>query len=486
MTTAKEDSPLPQHLDERRTQDLLRALNELSTAHGLGIDTAALAAARQPPAQGNDNLYPEACLHLQTLFAQRTVAHTQELGEAPRGAYPRLLAKYAGASGGDFAPQGIEADSDDGWDTLTLEFTLGGKVQGFKVSGVADSDWFTADFVKALNRFAKRAGLPGRWVDFHGDDACTSIYVPEAAHTRFKALKKKYSAATGDETVMTPELTAYAESHSIASPPPLLVALDKEQLAARKAEWPDYEVRLRVWHSKSEVKMLERYYLSGKEPKWDMFWESDPIPLLYRLWLYPDSSDAAWCAVTERVLAYQRGAESSLRESQKLLDDPYQSSWDGRSWPIGMLGGAEQRLLHFMQGRLPCSAHLRHQGQPLYPRMTRFIPQFYRDLLPWLNDTPPYNPFTLIRFQAGDWLSGINDEQVPKLLKDYNEHGAWLQEETIKFFTVVAAYPAPPPGGLGDERQAFCQEVREHLDGRPLPTPFDAWWAQARRSAAAR
>lgn len=485
MTTAKEDSPLPQRLDAQRTQDLLKALQELSDAHGLGIDAAALAAARQPLAPQDDQ-YPEACQHLQALFAHRMAAHTQELGESPQGAYPRLLADYAVASGGDFAPLDIEADSDDGWDTLTLEFKLGDKAQRFKVSGVADSDWFTADFVKALNRFAKRAGLPGRWVDFHGDDACTSIYVPEAAHTRFKALKKKYSAATGDETAMTPELAAYAESQSIASPPPLLVKLDKEQLAARKVAWPEYEARLRVWHSKSEVKMLERYYLSGKEPKWDMGWENDPIPLLYRLWLHPDPSDAAWCAVTERVLAYPRGTESSLKESQKLLDDPYQSSWDGRSWPIGAFWGAEQRLLHFMQGRLPCSAHLRHKGQPLHPRMARFAPQFYRDLLPWLNDTPPYNPFTLIRFQAGDWLSGINAEQVPKLLQQYREHGTWLQDATFEFFTAVAAYPAAAPGEPGDERQAFCQEVRAHLDGRPLPAPFDSWWTQARQNAAGR
>lgn len=165
MTTAKEDSPLPQRLDAQRTQDLLRALQELSHAHGLGIDTAALAAARQPLAPQDDQ-YTEACLHLQALFPRRTAAHTQELGEAPQGAYPRLLAGYAVASGGDFVPLSIEADYDDGWDTLTLEFQLGGKAQRFKVSGVADSDWFTADFLKALNRFARRAGLPGRWVDF--------------------------------------------------------------------------------------------------------------------------------------------------------------------------------------------------------------------------------------------------------------------------------------------------------------------------------
>jgi len=485
VTTAKEDSPLPQRLDAQRTQDLLRAVQELSDAPGRGIDTAALAAARQPLAPQDDQ-YPEACLHLQSLFPRRTAAHTQELGEAPLGAYPRLLAGYAVASGGDFAPQGIEADSDDGWDTLTLEFMLGGKAQRFKVSGVADSDWFTADFVKALNRFAKRAGLPGRWVDFHGNDACTSIYVPEAAHTRFKALKRKYSAATGDETVMTPELIAFAESHSIASPPSLLVTLDKEQLAARKAEWPGYEARLRIRHSKSEVKMLERYYLSGKEPKWDMYWESDPIPLLYRLWLYPDQSDAAWCAVTERVLAYPQGTGRSLLDSDSLWDYAYSSSWDGRDWPAGAFKGAEKRLLHFLQGRLPCSAHFLYNGKPLRFRMTRFNPRFYRELLLWLNDTPPYNPFMLIRFQAGDWLSGINGEQVPKLLKEYREHGTWLQDATTEFFTAVAAYPAPSPGEPGDERQAFCQEVSEHLDGRALPVPFDAWWAQAKQNAAVR
>lgn len=97
-TTAKEkDSPLPQRLDAQRTHSLLHALQEFSQAHGLGMDAAALATARQPLALQDDR-YPEACHHLQALFPHRTAAHPQELGEAPRGAYPRLLADYAAAS----------------------------------------------------------------------------------------------------------------------------------------------------------------------------------------------------------------------------------------------------------------------------------------------------------------------------------------------------------------------------------------------------
>ncbi|WP_436177600.1 hypothetical protein [Acidovorax sp. LjRoot66] len=59
-------------------------MQELSHAHGLGIDTAALAAARQPLAPQDDQ-YPEACLHLQALFPRGAAAHTQEWPGYERG-----------------------------------------------------------------------------------------------------------------------------------------------------------------------------------------------------------------------------------------------------------------------------------------------------------------------------------------------------------------------------------------------------------------
>lgn len=462
-------------LGEKQTQDLLKALQVLSDEYVLGMESAALAEAEQPHPQ-------DASFYVQTLFPHRTASHAEELGEAPSGAYPRLLAAYAEASGGVFVPQDIEADSDDSWDSLTLVFHHASRKQRFKVSGVEDSDWFAPDFVKALNRFAKRAGLTGRWVDFHnGDDNCTSIFVPEAAHTRFKALKKKYSAAVKDEGGLTLALLSSAESKSIPSPPALEVELDKEQLAQRKTAWPEYESRLRVNHSKSEVKVFERYYLSGKEPKWDQYWEEDPIPLIYRLWLFPDQSDDAWCAITERVLSYNFGAGRSLMDSANILRTAYSRDWNGQDWPVGAFGGAEQRLLHFLQGRMPCSAHFSYKGEPLYPRgRLRPTPYVMEAVCRWLKDEPPYNPFILARYQGEELLAGFDDTWLQEMVKDCKLSRRREPPLLIDFLARIANYPAPRQNAEADERLALCLLIRQGLDSRTLPEPFSDWWMKAK------
>lgn len=75
-------------LDEKNTQALCKALQALSDEHVLGMDAGALTAAARP--------YPnDASFYLETLFPKRTARHAEEQGEAPSGAYPRLLALYA-------------------------------------------------------------------------------------------------------------------------------------------------------------------------------------------------------------------------------------------------------------------------------------------------------------------------------------------------------------------------------------------------------
>ncbi len=462
-------------LDEKNRQALLKALQSLSDEHELGMDAGALAAAEQPYSQ-------DASFYMQTLFPHRTASHTEEQGEAPSGAYPRLLVAYAEASGGAFEPQDIEADSDDGWESLTLMFHHGGKKQRIKVNGVEDSDWFTPDFVKALNRFAKRAGLPGRWVDFHnGDDACTSIHVPEAAQARFKALKKKYSAQTEEaELSWTPDSLASAQAMSLNFPPALEVRLDKEQLALRKAAWPEVEARLREHYNKSETKLFERYYLSGAEPKSSDLWDSDPIPLVYRLWLHPDQSDASWCAITERVLSYE-GPGDTLWKRQRFIDmSLHESRKSLRSQIFGRpdyFGEARERLTLFLEGRMPPGDRYRHQGERLYYH-DAFEDGAYASQCKWLDAATP---------EVGRGMHrdpDLVDYWVDHLCGPYFER--FMQREPeyspLRFFKVflllIARYPTPVEGHADHARQYYCQRCRDALDARKLPAPLDAWWAK--------
>lgn len=460
----------PQYLDQARTEALLKALQALSDQYGLGMDTAALASAEQPCPQ-------DAGFYLHTLFPARTVSHTEELGEAPASAYPRLLEAYAEATAGEFAPESIEADSEDDWDSLLLLFRHGGKKQRFKVSDVEDSDWFTATFVQALNRYAKRQGLSGRWVDFHnGDDNCTAIYVPEAAHARFKSLKTKYSAAAASEVDCLPAPEADNQPNPMMAPPALEVTLDKAQLVERKAAWPELEARLLQIHDKSEVKRLQRYHLTGKESPWDTKWEEEPIPLVYRLWLHPDQSDASWCAITERVLsyAYPGATQRSVYESRQRLRP--QPSWVERD----IFGEARERLTLFLQGHHPPGDRYRFEGERLY-YYRRFYGEEGARLCEELDNTRPDENWNDDGSNAEYWREYLHGTYSARFMRRGPEYAPRT------YFRVhlhqIASYSAPVAGGPDHARQLYCQRRRDALDSGPLIAPLDAWWADAKARA---
>lgn len=480
MKVTENDTP---HLNEVRSQALLEALKALSDQYCLGIDSAALATAERP--------HPEdASFYLHALFPQRTVSHTEELGEAPEGAYPRLLAAYAAATNGEFDPQSIAATSDDDWDSLSLVFRNNNKEQRFKVNGVEDSDWFIPDFVQALNRYAERQNLSGRWVDFHnGDDECTSIYVPETAQAHFKDLKKKYSCASEEEE--SSDLLDLLKSagrklvgglvSKFQKPPPEIpieplpeVHLSDKQLANRKTAWVEVEAALLADQQDSNTKALQHYYLSGREPDWNQFSEPDPIPLHLRLWLHPDQSDASWNKITARVLSYEKQdtIRHSLTESREWLDQDSRKMSEIFSEP-------KERLIHFLQGQSLSGERYRFLGEPLYPyhgfSRIRYGLRCVELSEPAGNDSHP----TVFNSELiEDWVEFICDPYFEQLIDVGNVNG----EETMfcVYLRLIAAYKPPVVGDPDHLRQHYCQRIRIDLDSRTLPPLIDEWWVEAK------
>lgn len=491
-------------LDDNATSAFLTALQALSDEHGLGMDAPALMAAQQQP-------HPhDASFYLHTLFPHRTVRHNQEQGEAPIGAYPRLLLAYAQASGGAFAPSHIEADSDDGWNSLTLAFRHADKNHQIKVNGVADSDWLTDDFVRALNRFAKRVNVPGRWVDFHdGDDACTSIYVPETAQARFKALQKKYSTVAENDAPAVPakEKASPRPSTGQASLVPEHL-LDKAQVELRKAAWPDIKFRLQYAKCRVSLKACEAYFIRGKEPNLEPY-DEDPLPLVYRLWLAPDQSIEGWVKITERLLAgptqwttnvsieptgdggswseVGRGAlgahiiAGSIRDSYKTLtqhagarhydgSEPYAGS--DVIPPLGFMGGAEKKLYHFLSGQVPGSEHLQYDGKKLFEPGSHFGRIYYAETCRWLDGSTPSNTYCLYNYMGAHWVRSMDASNMADLEKD---EGARFYLSC--FLVLVARYPE---SGVDPERAAYCSEVRELLNAGPLLEPLNTMWINAK------
>lgn len=161
---------------------LLEKVRALATKYGLALDQDAfnLALASQR------TNFP---MILAELFPEIATGHFLEQGKSPASYYPQLFGEYVATTQGEFELEELDFDSDDDWQSMLISFEFKGEPVEILVECIDNSDWFTPDFVVALNQFALKH-LTGCWVDFYDDcDWCTSLYVPLAAAAEFQALQ---------------------------------------------------------------------------------------------------------------------------------------------------------------------------------------------------------------------------------------------------------------------------------------------------------
>lgn len=167
-------------------EDFIDRAQALAVKHNLSVNLAAL--------NSFDPVEEDLTRWLLRLFVDRAVGHLMEQGEAPSGFYPALFNEYVRLTQGEFIPTALDFDSKDDWESMIIRFEFRDKPHKIVVKEVEDSDWFTPEFVVALNKFAAKH-LSGRWVDFYDDsDWCTSLYVPAAAYADFLQLWKNLKA----------------------------------------------------------------------------------------------------------------------------------------------------------------------------------------------------------------------------------------------------------------------------------------------------
>jgi hypothetical protein len=161
--------------------EFIASIERLASQYGMAFD----AQASNEPAAKRLSYFP---ILLDRLLPDSAFGHLLEQGTSPSNFYPSLFDAYLDTTRGEFEPEELYFDSDDDWESLLIRFIFGGSEYEIRVEDVNDSDWFSSDFVVALNRFAE-AHLSGRWVDFYDScDWCTSVYVPAGAYGEFRAL----------------------------------------------------------------------------------------------------------------------------------------------------------------------------------------------------------------------------------------------------------------------------------------------------------
>lgn len=274
--------------------------------------------------------------------------------------------------------------------------------------------------------------------------------------------------------------------------------MDKASIELRKQSWPEIMERLKEYGcSRGHMKIMEAYYLKGKDPKWsDDGWEEDPIPLVFRLWLHPDQSDESWCEITEKVLAYRRRSLTgiSIKDGRRIINSCALSHYyNGVDAPLSFFCGAEERLFRFMYWGSESGRRYMYNPRPKYPEENDYLyspPSFgswyYVDMSLWLGvelpevgivRSPTPNPYYLGRYLTELWrqyLENATEEDVEKIRADER------YTKIIKgYFAVVAQYPKSVDG---DDygRCEHCHEVRNILDGANVPPLIKQWWEVAK------
>lgn len=168
-------------------EQLIGQVVRLAGEHGLDLS---------PEALEGEHVGSLACFPnlLGGIFSECSVGHFLEQGGPPQDYYPGLFYEYVASARGELDPQDVEINSDDAWESLRIHFALDGIQYEIHVEGVDNSDWFSPDFVAAMNLFAETK-LSGRWVDFYDqEDWCTSLYVPAVAYTDFCAVRDQFQS----------------------------------------------------------------------------------------------------------------------------------------------------------------------------------------------------------------------------------------------------------------------------------------------------
>ncbi len=146
--------------------------------------------------------YTNIAFFINKLFPSISTGFPLEQGCPPNEIYPSLITKYAETTNNEFKPENLSVQSNDGWETVSVTFDHGGKSIKFKIEEVNNSDWISTYYMKCMTEFASEH-LPGNWVEFFGEDWCTTLYIPKESTEEFNKIRSKELTFGIDEIVET-------------------------------------------------------------------------------------------------------------------------------------------------------------------------------------------------------------------------------------------------------------------------------------------
>ncbi|MFT6910408.1 MAG: hypothetical protein ACJAS1_007137 [Oleiphilaceae bacterium] len=259
---------------------------------------------------------------------------------------------------------------------------------------------------------------------------------------------------------------------------------DKGWMKERKVQWNDIYLRLvqSEKFTKKQLKTVESFFLRGKEPKWDIAFDNDPIPLLFRLWFDPDQSEGNWEIIRNSVLSYPApmAIDETLRESFEILEEANDHvTYSGlHNTPESFMGGLESRIYKFMHGPAESPGIIKYQdGEYAVTRL--FHTGYYLNNYEWLHQQKLANKYKLNQYKLEYWYQALSDDDCAKLEK-LKPSGESRLGSVLLYLEKVQEYKSLPEDSIDEARASYCEKVREILDNRPLPEKMRQWWEEAK------
>jgi len=242
-------------------------------------------------------------------------------------------------------------------------------------------------------------------------------------------------------------------------------------------------------YSMGQLRILEQYYMAGKEPDFDRDdrYCYDPITFVLRLWLHPDQSHANWCKIRDAIFHEDRttqvtnDVEENIFLSIRFLRYAGDNSFLDKSLPNtyntqnGVFYGAESRLAPFFLAALDNRTVSKHKVEAkkiCFSNILTSPPGVHGTMLDWLESEKLINQHIIYRFLVDQWHASLKDVEEAYYVKEHPVRTG--KKETLMFFHTVLHYPFPDASDCIRKQYAF--DVKDTLDNKVLPDFIAHWW----------
>jgi hypothetical protein len=257
--------------------------------------------------------------------------------------------------------------------------------------------------------------------------------------------------------------------------------------AQREAQWekeisPRFSYAFAYPFTKKQLSDYKRYYIRGETPNWDRNKKDNPVPLVIRLWLDPDSSLENWLSIRDIVFdgnedMYDLRYELNYFDSLFLQadSDAYNDIYDIE---VGFFIGMEKSLVDFYFEHLGGERYFRAPNVEVDKYALLGLPYQFGGMHSWLSKDKIINTNKLSQFTVKYWVKALtwsNEEAFgTDVLRSNKSH-------ILKLFYYVKHFEFA--NEKLDIRRVFISQVQEAMTNDDLPGFIKHWWHLAQKAS---